>query len=193
MKTIVITEEHRKFIDIYADKQTIGGYSNLDKKDLQKFSRNDYQKTGIFGELAWYIHRYESYDKLKNLLDFKFETLRPKNIGDNGFDDSITYNDQVRFIDIKSSFVENENKIQYLNLVVPMREFHRNMIYIAAFTIGKDRRNIDKVILSGWCFNEDIKDRWKYDDKKFCVSVKNLKPIEGLNRYFNVRQDSQPL
>jgi hypothetical protein len=190
MNIVSITEEHKKFVDIYADKQTIGGLSNLDKKDLEKFSRNDYQKTGIFGELAWYIHRYGSYDKLKALLDYKFENLRPKNIGDNGFDDSITYKGKTRLIDIKSSFIENENKINYLNLVIPDRELHRNMIYICAFTLGKDRRNVDKVILAGWCYSEDIKDRWNYDNKKWAVPFKKLRPMKELEQFINAGTSS---
>lgn len=184
MITIAISEIDREFVDSYAIKQTIGGLSNLDPKDLGKSSREDFQKTGIYGELAHYSHRYGDYGRLKELLDYKFKTLRPKNIGDNGFDDLLEFKGKKRFIDIKTSHCEHESRIPSLNLVIPIRELHNRMIYVAAFAVGKDRRNVEKVILAGWCFTEDIKERWRYDDRKFCVSVGKLRPMKELELYY---------
>ena len=183
MITIPITNEDRDIIDRYGKMQTIGGYSNLAKSDLNKASRYDFQKTGVAGEMAWYIHRFGNYNKLQSVLDEKFIILRPQNKGDGGFDDFITHNNKTRLIDIKTSHVENISKIQYLNLVIPQREMHDNMIYICAFAVGKDRSNVDNVILAVWEINECINKRWKYDETKWCVPVKDLRPMEDLNEY----------
>jgi|ERR1700722_1044356 len=183
MKEIKISNEHFKFIENQAPKLDIGGFSNLDRKDLTKASRLDYQYTGLYGELAWYMHRYNSFDKLSNLLDYKFEVCRKNNIGDSGYDDSITHNEKTRFVDIKTTHIDDEKRIKYLNLVIPPRELHEQMIYICAFSIGKDRKNVDKVILAGWEINECITDRWKYDSNKYCVSVPRLRPMKELEKY----------
>ena len=52
-----------------------------------------------------------------------------------------------------------------------------------AFAVGKDRSNVDNVILAGWEINECINKRWKYDETKWCVPVKDLRPMEDLNEY----------
>ena len=178
----MITSEHRDFVARYAPGQDIGGFSNLSKNDLSKASRLDFQYTGIYGELAWYLYRYGNLDKLQNLLEQKFRELRPQRKGDDGLDDIVTHNGKTRNIDIKSSYVPNVDKIQYLNLVVPEREYHPDMIYVGAFTVGSDRRNIDQVMLAGWCANEHITRRWKVDPKKFCVSVQDLRDLSVLKK-----------
>jgi hypothetical protein len=176
----VNVEKHMNFIREYAEKQNIGGFSNLRKADLAKASRYDYQITGLSGEVAWYLARHGSIDKLKELLDFKYDTLRPAKKGDGGFDDSIIINGLDRKIDIKTSFVEDEMRIKKLNLVVSPRELHEDMVYIAGFSVGKTRDNPEYVCLAGWCFNEDVKDKWGYDPGKFCVKLKNLYTLDSL-------------
>lgn len=183
MIEIPISKKHIEFVEQYSPGQDIGGFSNLEKKDLAKASRLDFQKTGIQGELSWYIHRYNSIDKLKDLLDYKFTNLRPANKGDDGFDDSITYNNKTRFVDIKTSYCENVDRIKYLNLVVPQREMHKNMIYVCAFSIGKTRGDVDKVILAGWVIEDDIHRRWAYDSSKWCVPVSELRDMKELDVY----------
>lgn len=183
MIDVTIQEEHLKFVETRAPSLDIGGFSNLKTKDLTKASRLDYQYTGLYGELAWYIHRHGNYDKFKEVLDYKFISCRKNNIGDSGFDDSITHNSKTRLIDIKSTHIEDEGRIKFLNLIIPPREYHNNMIYVCAFTIGKNRRQIDKVILAGWEINECITEKWKYDDSKFCVPVPKLRPMKELDVY----------
>lgn len=183
MISVEIGKKYSDFIERYAEFQTIGGYSNLDKSDLKKASRNDFQRTGVVGEVAFYLHRYGSIDKLKELLDLKFETLRPTKKGDGGFDDSITFNNKTRLVDIKTSHVEHQDKIKFLNLVIPQKEFHPNMIYVCAFSIGPSRKEVNSVILAGWEINECINKRWKYDDSKWCVPVSDLRPMEELEKY----------
>lgn len=183
MISIQLNDEHRKIIADRAPSLDIGGFSNLASNDLGKATREDFQITGIAGELAWYLFRHGNESKFIETFDHKANTIVPKGKGDNGFDDSITFNNKTRFVDIKSSHVENEDKIQYLNLVIPQREYHNNMIYICAFTVGKDRRNVDRVILAGWETSEYITDRWKYDNNKFAVQTKNLRPMKELDRF----------
>lgn len=183
MKDILISQDHAKFVEEQAPRLDIGGFSNLASKDLGKATRLDYQYTGLYGELAWYMYRYNDVDRLKNLLDFKFETCRKKNIGDAGHDDRVVHNDKARNLDIKTTYVSEEKKISSLNLVVPPRELHERMIYVCAFAIGESRRNINKVVLTGWCFNEDIHKKWKYDTNKFCVPVADLRKLEDLDKY----------
>lgn len=183
MISIALQEEHLKFIEGRAPSLDIGGFSNLKKKDLTKASRLDYQYTGLYGELAWYMHRHGSYDKFKSILDYKFETCRKHNVGDSGFDDSITHNNKTRLVDVKSTHVEDEKRIKFLNLVIPPREFHENMIYVCAFTIGSDRRKVDKVILAGWEINECVTEKWKYDNTKFCVPISDLRDMKELDIY----------
>ena len=182
MEVIKITQEHRDFVSNYAPGQDIGGFSNLASKDLNKATRLDFQYTGIYGELAWYIYRYGSYDKLKNLLEYKFNVLRPNKKGDNGFDDEVTHNGLTRFIDVKSSHVGDVEKIQRLNLVIPEREYHDHMIYVCAFTAGKSRENVDEVVLAGWCANEHVNKRWFYDPSKYCVPVSDLRKLSALKK-----------
>jgi hypothetical protein len=181
--TIKINKEHTNIVHKYGICQTIGGYSNLNKSDLSKASRLEYQYTGIYGELAWHLYRRGNTNTLVSLLEHKFATLRPAGKGDNGFDDSITANGKTRLVDIKTSHVEDIAKIQYLNLVIPQREYHQNMIYVCAFTVGKNRSNVDSVILAGWEINECINKRWKYDSAKWCVPVKDLRQMEELDEY----------
>lgn len=182
METIKITQEHRDFVTKYAPGQDIGGFSNLASKDLGKASRLDFQYTGIYGELAWYLYRYGNYDKLKNLLEYKFAILRPTKKGDNGFDDEITHNGMTRFIDIKSSHVKDINKITNLNLVIPEREYHEKMIYVCAFTIGPNRERVEEVILAGWCANEQVTKKWFYDPSKYCVPISDLRKLLALKK-----------
>lgn len=182
MEIIQITQEHRDFIAQYAPNQDIGGFSNLSTHDLGKATRHDFQLTGIAGELAWYLYRYGTYDKLKKLLDQKFAELRPQRKGDNGLDDIITHNGTTRYVDIKSSHVTNHDKISRLNLVIPEREFHQQMIYVCAFTVGQDRSNVEEVVLAGWCANEHVHKRWKYDPNKYCVPVDELRDLTILKK-----------
>jgi|ERR1019366_3829932 hypothetical protein len=182
MEIIKINKEHLEFVEKYAHYQDLGGYSNLASNDLNKASRYDFQLTGLLGELAFYLYRYGSYDKLRELLDHKYATLRPAGKGDDGFDDQVTHNGTTRFIDIKSSHVVNADKIPRLNLIVPERELHQKMIYIAAFTIGETRNTVDEVALVGWAANEDIIKKWFYDPKKYCVPVFNLRNLSSLKK-----------
>ena len=182
---IEIKPEHIELVSKYSPHQTIGGVSRLDPEDLAKSSRLGFQHTGIYGELAWHLFRRGNTDELVKTLEHKFATLRPGRKGDEGEDDTITHNNITRKVDIKTSHITDEEQIPKLNLVIPEREYHTNMIYVAAFTIGNskdDRLNIDRVILAGWCINENVKDRWRYDDKKFAVRVPDLKPLSSLKR-----------
>lgn len=182
MELVNLSQEHRDLVANYAPKYTLGGYSNLSKDDLNKATRHDFQLGGIAAEVGWYLYRYGNYDKLQKLLDFKYEYLRPLRKGDDGLDDSITHNGNTRKIDIKSSHTVDIDRIQYLNLVIPEREFHQQMIYVAAFTIGPSRENIQQVALAGWCGSEDVHKRWKYDPKKYCVPVNELRNLEVLKK-----------
>jgi hypothetical protein len=187
MITIPITQAHKELTLKYAPGQDLGGYSNLDKSDLGKSSRLGFQHTGIYGELAWHMFRRGNTIKLVKILEEKFATLRPTKKGDGGYDDDITHNGTTRLIDIKSSHIVDEDQIPKLNLVIPDREYHEHMIYVAAFTIGnskEDRLNIDRVVLAGWCPNEQVKDRWRYDDKKRAVRVPNLRDMSSLKSIF---------
>lgn len=186
MKEILVTSVHKQLVEEYAPRQTFGGYSNLKTNDLNKASRKDFNVTGLYGESALYQYRYGSIEKLTNLLDKKNENFKNTGRGDDGFDDEVMYEGQNRFIDIKTSHVDSFDKIKNLNLVIPQRELHQNMIYIAAFTIGSDKADrfaVDRVILSGWCLTEDIKDRWYYDANKFAVKIPNLRPMEDLDKW----------
>jgi hypothetical protein len=183
MIEVALNDNNRSFIKKYANYQNIGGFSNLAKTDLSKASRLDFQMTGVAGEAGWFLYRYNNLDKLTSILDYKFNTLRPIGKGDNGFDDSITHNNKTRYVDIKSSHIENKERIKFLNLVIPQREFHDNMIYVCAFTIGKDRRNVNSVILAGWAITEDVHKKWAYDNSKYCVPVGDLRDIKELDEY----------
>jgi hypothetical protein len=186
MIKIQFDQKHLEFAKVYAEKQTIGGFSNLKSFDLKKASRYSFQITGVLSEAAFYLHRYGSIDRLKDLLDLKFETLRPKKKGDGGHDDDVKIGKKTRLIDIKGSHTDDPEKIQRLNLVIPEREFHENMIYVAAFTVGKERETPDYAILQGWEFSENITDRWHYDKNKWCVKVPKLKDMKELNKYIGL-------
>ena len=64
MEEVEITKEHQDFVVPYAKGRDLGGFSNLGKNDLQKSTRLDFQYTGLYGELAWYLFRYGNYEKL---------------------------------------------------------------------------------------------------------------------------------
>lgn len=184
METILINTDHRELIDRYAPDRDLGGFSNLSSNDLNKSSRLEYQYTGLYGELAWYLYRYGNLDKFKQITEQKRDTLTPLMKGDDGFDDEICHNGFTRLIDIKCTHVSDETQIKYLNLVVPPREYHEKMIYICGFTIGKDRKNVNKVVLAGWCPNEQLQEKWKIDPSKFAVKVPNLKNLSILKKIF---------
>ncbi|SRR5258706_7899211 len=190
MVKIIITPEIRSLVHEYAPKQTIGGYSNLKRFDINKSTRLDFQYTGLYGEAAWYSYRYNSIQKLKELMDRKNEHFAATRKGDDGFDDQIVFCGEQRLLDIKSTHVDTEEKIAKLNLVIPPRELHPKMIYVAAFTIGTDRQTVQEVMLTGWCRTEDVKDKWHYDRDKFAVKVANLKPTEDLRKYFEENNES---
>jgi hypothetical protein len=183
MKAISIEKEHYPFIQKFAEHFTLNGFSNLKKTDLSKASRYQYNVTGVIGELGFWLYRYGTADKLWELMQRKVDVLKPLMLGDNGYDGEITSNGKTRTVDVKSSHVTDKGKIKYLNLIVPEREFHKNMIYVAAFTVGETREKVSEVVLAGWCVNEDIAQRWKYDDAKWAVSVRDLRPMEELEKY----------
>lgn len=184
MEVVEIRQEHRDLVSKYAIKQTIGGFTNLSSSDIKKATREHFQYTGLYGEAAWHTFRYGNLNKLRDLLDMKYEVCRENGIGDGGYDDHITKNGHTRIIDIKSSHRE-ANDVHRLNLIVPKREYHENTIYVAAFTIGKDRINVDSVILAGWVNNERVIKPWRQDepDKK-CVPVSELRDINILKKIF---------
>lgn len=182
--TIEINSEHKELVSEYAIKQTIGGLSNLDKFDLAKASREHFQYTGLYGEAIWHQFRYGNLDKLRATLDYKFSELRPKRKGDDGIDDEITFRGVTRKIDIKTSH-STSDYIDNLNLIVPKREYHENTIYIAAFTIGKDRVNPEKVILAGWAPNEAVTKIWRDSEpSKLCVPVPELRNLLAFKKIF---------
>lgn len=183
MISINIPEKYNSFIDEYSKKLTLNGFSNLNEMDLSKSSRTDYQITGLYGEISFRIYRYGDADNLKSLVDKKLDYYKRTKQGDNGYDDEIIYNDKKRFIDVKTSHTDSEDKISRLNLIIPPRELHQDMIYVCAFTIGKNRRDINFVILAGWALTEDIKKKWGYDDTKFCVPVKDLRDMKELEAH----------
>lgn len=183
MIVIDVKDKYKDFIEEYSKKLDLGGFSNLAKNDLQKASRESFQKTGLYGEAAHFQYRYGSIDKLRSNLDKKLEHYYKTGKGDSGADDILTFNNKTRYIDVKTSHITDKAKIQYLNLVVPQREMHENMIYICAFAYGKDRENVEEVILSGWCINEDITQKWAYDANKWAVKVKDLRGMEELEKY----------
>lgn len=182
MVKIKITQDIKDFVAKFAEKQNIGGFSNLKKFDLNKASRLDFQYTGLYGEAAWYLWRHGSIDKLETLLLEKETEFKNTKKGDNGLDAIINFNGVDKQVDIKSSYVDKEEKINTLNLVVPEREYHDDQIYVGAFTIGKSRKDIDEVVLKGWCLTEDIKDRWHYDRSKYAVKSKDLKDMDLLKK-----------
>lgn len=185
MEIITVTDKMSEFVASQAPRFDLGGYSNLKKNDLSKSSRLGYQFTGLFGETAWYMYRYGSEQRLKALLDYKYDNYTKTGKGDGGEDDSILFKGQQRLLDIKSSHVTDFSQIKTLNLVIPPRELHENMIYVAAYTIGPDKSNresVNQVVLAGWCMNEEVTERWHYDSAKFAVKVKNLHPMSELTK-----------
>jgi hypothetical protein len=185
MIEIVIDEKYNSFIEEYSKKLDLGGYSNLNKTDLGKSSRRDFQKTGLFCELSWNLHRYGNIDLMHSRLDNKLEHYKKSGKGDNGVDDTISYQGKERIIDIKGSHCQDAERIKYLNLIIPQRERHENqkMIFIAAFTIGTDRSTIDKVVLAGWTYGEDVVSRWRVDESKWAVEVRNLSDMKELEKF----------
>lgn len=183
MIIILPKQEHHALIANHAPNLDIGGFTNLAQKDISKASRLDFQYTGLYGELAWYLYRFGNAEKFKNVLDHKFNTCRKNNVGDAGFDDSITFNNKTRFVDVKSTHIDNQKRIASLNLVIPPREMHDDMIYVCAFTIGKSRRDVDSIVICGWEINECIHKKWKYDPNKYCVPTNELRPIKDIEQY----------
>ena len=183
MIKINVKNKFNDFLEEYSKKLDLGGFSNLASDDLGKASRKDFQITGILGEIAVSMYRYGNIDQIKINLDEKLKHYYKTGLGDNGRDDIVIYNNKTRFLDVKASHTTSEEKINYLNLIVPQREYHKNMIYVAAFTLGKSRTEIDDVILAGFCFNEDIHKRWQYDNSKWCVPVSELRKMEELDIY----------
>lgn len=184
MFEVEIDDKYRGIIEKYANEFNIGGYSNLGKADLSKSSRLGYQFTGLFAELGWRLFRGSSIDDFVSMLEYKVQVCKPNKIGDDGYDDHITHNNFTRKVDVKGTHVTDIDKIQYLNLIIPEREFHKNMIYVGAFTYGSTRENVTKVYLAGWTISECITKRWGYDEKKFCVPVRDLRDINRLKKYF---------
>lgn len=179
-----MTDEYRKIVEEYAPKQTIGGLTNLSSFDIAKATRKDFQYTGIFGEIAWHVFRYGKLDKLIETLDMKYKELRPKRKGDDGIDDLLTFRDITKKIDVKATHWKNED-IGHLNLIVPKREYHENTIYVAAYTIGDNRQNPDKIILAGWANNERVTKIWRQDEPdKRCVPVSELRNMDLLKQCF---------
>lgn len=195
MEIIPVSEKMSEFVAEQAPRFDLGGYSNLKKADLNKSSRLGFQFTGLFGETAWYMYRHGSFKRLKELLDFKFNHYTNTGKGDDGQDDTLIYNGKQRLVDIKSTHITDISQIRSLNLVIPPRELHSNMIYVAAYTVGPEKTNrekVDKVVLAGWCLNEDVKERWGYDPAKFAVKVRDLNPMDTL-RQMEAAQAAQTL
>jgi hypothetical protein len=183
MITVEIDKQYSDFIYKYADKLTLNGFSNLSSSDLKKASRNEYQYTGLYGEVAWNVYRFGSIELMQNRLDIKIDNYYKTGQGDGGFDDCIEHKGKKRNLDIKTSHCNDSERIKYLNLIIPQREWHEQMIYIAAFSVGKDRKNVDKVILAGWCITEDIHKKWSFDNTKWCVPVTELRDMKDLDKY----------
>lgn len=184
MEVIKITDDHKKFVGEYAIKQTIGGRTNLQTNDLAKASREHFQYTGLYGELAWHLFRYGNLDKLKSTLDYKYDYCRTNKVGDGGYDDHLTVGEVTRIIDVKSSH-RPVNDIERLNLIIPKNEYHENTIYVAAFSIGPSRVDVNEVILAGWANNERVTKIWRQDEPdKRCVPVTELRNLSALKKLF---------
>lgn len=184
MIEIPVLPEYIAIAEEYAPKQTIGGLTNLNASDIAKASRQDFQYTGIYGEIAHHVVRYSSLTKLKETLDYKYKNLRPARKGDDGIDDLLTFRNITKKIDVKASHWPT-NDISHLNLIVPQREYHENTIYIAAFTIGESRTSPTSIILAGWANNERITKIWRPDEPtKRCIPVSELRPMSSLQKCF---------
>lgn len=180
MITVQIDPKYLPLVENYAAKLDLGGRSNLSSSDLGKATRNEFQYTGLFGEIAYRQWLYGHADDLFPLLNDKLAHYEKTSQGDNGRDDEITYNGFTRFVDVKSSHTNDIRRIKNLNLIVPENEFHEKQIYIAAFTLGSSRIKIDQVILAGFCYSEDLWRKWPIDRSKFCVPVTELRDMERL-------------
>src|SRR5271166_7087076 len=104
MKTVKIGKEYFPLVEKYATHFTLNGFSNLDKKDLEKASRKSFQFSGLYGEVGYSLYRYGTIDKLQEVLQKKVEILVPlfgtPNVkGDGGYDDHITSNGKTRFVE----------------------------------------------------------------------------------------------
>ena len=182
MEIIKVTDKHREIVNEFAPKQTIGGISRLQSHDLAKASRQDFQYTGIYGEIAWHEFRYGNTDKLIETLKLKFETLRPLRKGDDGIDDLLHFRNITKKIDVKTTHWKDD-EIGRLNLIVPKREYHENTIYVAAYAIGDSRQSPDHIILAGWANNERVIQIWRDDEPdKRCVPVSELRKMNVLKQ-----------
>jgi len=179
---IKVSNEMKEIANTYAPELNIGGRSNLSKERLAKVPRLEFQYTGLYGELAWYQYRYNDLSKFIEVQEQKNSVIK-KGKGDNGYDDKIFF-DKDRLIDIKTSHILDDKKIKTLNLIVSPNEYHENSIYISAFAIGKDRINVDEVVLQGYALSEDITERWFIDKTKYAVKVSKLKDIKDLYEKF---------
>lgn len=182
MIVIPVDQEIKDLVEQYSPQQDLGGFSNLKKADLSKASRLEFQFTGLYGEAAWYRYHYNNLEPLKQLLDQKNLEYQNSKKGDNGKDDVITVKGITRYLDVKTTHVDDINKIKRLNLVIPPRELHSQQVYVAAFTVGstKDRDSVTDVVLAGWCLTEDVKERWVYDPVKWAVKVPALRNVKSL-------------
>lgn len=182
MINIAINENHRKLADIFAPQLNKGGHSNVPKKFSKSSSRLEQQYIGLYGEMAWFLYRDGDLDRFKNIMEAKIEIGK----GDNGIDDTITKNNYTRKVDIKATYsislddfndrIKNEN----INLLVPEREYRKDTIYVSACSIGKDKRNIENVIIYGWTINEKLNNKWKYSKDIYCVKPNDLFGAEKL-------------
>jgi hypothetical protein len=185
MEIINLPKDVIEFINSQGSRFDIGGFSNLNKNDLNKATRHDYQLVGLGGEASWFLRRDGNIERWKKMLDMKYAHWEKTGKGDDGIDD-IFYQDGIRKgIDVKTSHVEDIKKIQYLNLIIPKREFHDNRIYVAAFTIGPARNNFKHVALVGWIASHEIDDKllWKGDPsgKKYGIPMSKLHKLPAAN------------
>lgn len=105
-------------------------------------------------------------------------------VGDGGQDDVICMNGLQVNMDIKTSHIKDEKQIRSLNLIVSENEYHPSQIYISGFLVGKQDAKNRKVIISGWATSEQVaKKRWKQDETKYAVSVRELQDMMKLERY----------
>jgi hypothetical protein len=190
MKIINVTDEMKAFVAEMAPRDDLGGFSNLKKSDLAKASRLDFQYTGLFGEVAWYVWHYgdtkETYDKLRTLKDRKYDTYVKTGKGDDGEDDTLTLGDGTALlVDVKTTHTNSLAKIPSLNLVIPPRELHDRAFYVAAFTVADEnqRRTPKLVALAGWVRTNDVSKRWTIDPNKWAVKVTALFPFTKLGTF----------
>lgn len=186
MIVVQVDDELQTLVSEQAPRFNIGGMSNLNSTDLAKADRGDFQYTGLYGEAAWFRHRYgaDGLAMLRRQLDFKYENYTNTGKGDNGEDDRITFRGTPRFLDVKTTHIKSVSDVARMNLVVAPREMHPNMVYVAAFAVGPNRQNATEVVIAGWCLNEDLKDKFFLDPVKFAMKVPKLTPIENLSKHF---------